>query len=1409
MMIRKEFLVAMSVLVLLGSVFLTAFPFLGSAVDVDASAPVTITSDIVVGSGEVEELDSVEYKISADIIVESGGILYVNNSKLLWGGTNDGDYGLYVENGGELYIDQGCNFTAQDTSTYQYREKEIQGNKYTVEAWGVFWKFVVAGKARINNSEFSYMWGETGGYLGDCEGGIICKNDDIMIYNCKIQYVENAGISVLEPGAAGATGDYNGGYSPIIDKVTIDNSTNKGIFVGGDRSAPTITNCVVSGAKQLGIEYFAGSDGVLNDTRVFGNEDGMQFDAIGTSYSADIIINRCNFDNNNGSGYIAGRGGTIAFNNCSFDGNGESGANLQLSTQYGAQPITMVDCTINNNGEDGVTSSDPTVSAVFNRVEVAYNGGNGIWLPEGSASAPLFDRLTVHDNDHYGIYSNGSHGQVVNSIIRDNFLGNVYAVNGSEMSVSNCDILDSEYGIMVMDSDPALIANTVEDCIIGTRIMGDSNPIVTGGEYDSNQHGIHLLSGPVTISGIEFSENTKSGITMEDTDNNMVQDCSFNLNEIGINILGDGETTLDNITITGSVTNGLQVEEKANISVWDSEMMSNNADMEISGDSDGYFYSTNLDQNKVMILDSRSTVWVSWKISVWVTDNQTGENVSEANLVVYTQEGKELGSETTFLDGRASTYALQYSYEGSTLTEYTPVNITVSFLGYVPYWDQDHENTDDHHVDILFAENRPPVFLDNPKFGPVETHDNRPILTWDAPDDWNGDDIGYTVNVWEDTMKTGRWVVINEYAPDNNYTFTKNLRYNKEFWVEILAFDPWGLNDTFTFSFRTINTPPTQPVVEFREAPVPALIDLEIVIVNQSTDDNTNPIDSITYLVEWYAYREETWVMLDSGSNMFMLDHNLTREGDRIKVVIKSFDGIEYGLPVELETEVINFAPINIIPYVDVELVEDTPQGGLVDLDSLFEDRDGDDLSFRVSVQRHISADIDEVTGEIILIPDDDWSGEDYLIVEAYDGKPHVEENPVVRINVTVSDVNDPPVITNVIYKGEEIEVEEGKITMIQDLQGSKIVIEVQGSDPDKGYVTEELEFSTNFEEVIGEGILSKDDDEISFEKTTGRLTIFLKNALVGEHEFNYTITDSQGVSTSIPIKLIVDNVNDAPTRPEITSHTDGESVSLTQDANTITFEASASFDPDMEVPDSDETLEYDWNFGEGWIENQGLSYTREFSVTGEYEVRIRVRDSLGLYEEAMIKINVDIPQAETDFKDTDDDKPFLEEWGFILILVIIAIVVIAVIFILLFRKDKLSDTAEEIEKEHEALVAKQQEEALEAQEKLQALMSGVPYPEATGPALPSGGAGEGGYDALPSAAGEGVPQEGQPPVDQQPPAYDQPPADMQAPPMQDPMQPAPPIPEQAEQTVQAPDQAGAVPAQEEPQQNPYLPPEQ
>ncbi|OYT46827.1 hypothetical protein B6U90_00070 [Thermoplasmatales archaeon ex4484_6] len=1427
MMIRKTFLVAVSVLVLVGvPIFsLTSVEGAGDGQDLGPGAT-TVTTDYEVLSGETKEITDEDWELNANIYVRNGGTLYINNTKIKWGGTTDGEYGLYVDNGGVLYIDQNCNFTAQDTTTHQYREKVIGTNTYVMESWGVHWKFYVRGTARINNSYFGYMWGETGGYITDHEGGIVCASDDIIIYNCVIQYTECNAIAILNPDLA----DYQSqgdGFSPRIDRVTIDNTTRYGIFVGGDKSSPTITNSTVRGAPVQGITYFVGADGYLNDTTISGCEDGLELDPVtGSGYSATLLVNRCHFDGNNNSGFIAGRGGTVKFRNSTFNNNKGPGVIMQVSTSSGIQSIEIYDSEVKNNAKEGLTALVNTVSAIIQNVEIAENGGNGIWLPATSNSAPYIVDSSIHDNGRYGIYSNGSAGYVQGTELYRNDLGNIFAVNGSTISISSSDIHHADYGIKVLDAAPSISDNDLRLNGVGVNLDGSGALSLGGNTFFSNEIGLFSRVDDVAVQQNNFdshSSNTAMILDLRGDKTANVRFCNFTNNKDAVKIYGGEVARFQNISVTGSSGSALFGRYGANFTVRTSEFSGNTMDFILNDASTGKAFSCGTPSSKVTIQDRDSEFWHYWRVSVEVMNNVTLAPVTDANMVIYSDEGEALASEETFFDGTAAVDSPQYMIDGSGMTSYMPVNLTVAKENYIPFWEPDLPNTEDHHEVVYLAENRAPSLPFPPGNQPTITHQNRPLLTWLPPYDWNQDKIGYKVNVWQDDMSTGQHVVVDAIVHNPQYMFRKNLRYNHEFWVEVVAFDPWGLSDTTVFSFRTVNTPPTSPVASFVEAPVPSLVDLEVRIDNASTDSDTNPVDNITYLVEWYAFREDTWVIIMSGSNQFILDHNLTFEGDKIRAVIKPFDGIEYGVPVTLETQVVNFVPHALVDYVEIELNEDEPATGLINLSALFTDRDGDDLSFNVKIQRNVGAEIDKVTNAITFIPDPNWMGKDYLIIEALDSKPHAEDNPTIQVNITVKGVNDAPVITEVNDKV----VEKGSISLVQDIQGATAVITVKGYDPDELY-GDSYEFSTNFLDVIGEGIL--DEDDFMFERTTGRMSVFLKNAIVGEHIFNITVTDEAGLSSSTPIKLLVENRNDAPTVPEIISHTNGEVVKLPPGENKITFSASPADDPDLHIPDSEEHLEYDWNFGEGWIENIGFENVEaEFPVSGEYEIRVRVRDSMGLYEESSIKIMVNVTAESIQFAE-QTEKTFFEEWGLILILAIIAVIVIAVILFLVFRKDELSDTAKEVEQEHEALVAKQQEEALMAQEKLQALMSGTPYPETTGPALPSAGEGVPSYEALPSAETEGAPpQEGavegyqeQPPVpgyEQQPPAepgYEQPPAPAYQPPAMEeqPMQ-APPTemppgtPEEQPPAAPEPAVPGAVPpTQPQEGQDPtYLPP--
>ncbi|MGA1866261.1 MAG: PKD domain-containing protein [Thermoplasmatota archaeon] len=648
----------------------------------------------------------------------------------------------------------------------------------------------------------------------------------------------------------------------------------------------------------------------------------------------------------------------------------------------------------------------------------------------------------------------------------------------------------------------------------------------------------------------------------------------------------------------------------------------------------------------------------------------------------------------------------------------------------------------------------PPSFPDPYSHTPERTHQRRPTLEWSEAWEYNENVINYgvyTVNVYSDELYTGELVIKNVIVPAQirppQYTFTKNLRYNRVYWVEIEASDPMANTDSISFSFETYNTPPSVPVIALERTPVSNGDDVTVVIANASKDIDTNPRDFISYLVEWYAYKENTWVILASGFNMMTLNSDKTSEGDRIKIVAKPYDGIEYGPSTELVFDIENLVPEVMVDHEDITIDEDEEGLDLVYLMSYFTDREGDDLSFRVKSQRHVQATIDPVSSAVSFIPDPDWIGSDEVVIEAFDAKIHQEEWPTVTINVKVLPVNDEPTID--IVNDEPVGF--GDTVIIQGIQGSSCIITVGASDSDEIY-GDTFKFSTNFRSVIGDDILP--DSDYQFEVNSGRLTAFLPNSLVGEHLFEITVTDSHKASSTVPIRLIVENINDIMTDPAIVSPAD--SATLTQQiGKRVIFQAKECYDPDLASPNSKEKLTYEWYFSDGeQITNAGTRVEHRFGVTGNYTVRLVVKDNYGAQKDTTIKVFVEvleIPLVTIEPVEENDQGTII----LIIILVVIAVVFLAMLLFFILRKDPLEKTAEKEEKAHEALVAQQQQDALEAQERLQAILSGAAYQEVSGPALPS-------------ATGEGPEMEALPaaPTDEQ---VQEPPAETSEPQMQEP----------------------------------------
>jgi hypothetical protein len=1338
-------------------------------------------SDITVASGTSMSIESKTWNMNASIHVY--GKLYMNNTKLRFGGISDGQFGIYVYNTGSLYL-RTCNFTAQDKTTYVYRGSSSAYPGWTY-SWGFHWQFTVAGDLDISGgTDLSYIWGNTDtGTLGSVNGGLQIYSDttkkvvvkDTMIFNC-----ENAGIYIGSgPGTYGST---VWSSSPVISRVLISNITGVGIIAAGNAVKPDIQNCTITGGWYKGGNYYYGAAGTMkNCTFTNNNNFGFCFDPITAGYS--MAFYDCKFNDNQNSGAAARRETNARWVNCEFNNNADWGLNIKWvnpdagGADSSKSTNTVIRCKANYNGKDGIGSNQVAGTADVYDTEISNNAWNGSVGHTAPQVINLYN-CDVFDNGKAGIVFHGSGGAVVDCEVHENTDMGIRIETGSVAQIRNTEIHDEEIGIKLISQTGALIeGNDIHDCPVGLDLSKSSPASVADNVFTDDESSIRT-DGPDNMFIDNEIVRGSTGFYLAGAKDAKIIGGSIDGTTKGIEL--SAKATLD---IDGTIFTNEDLAMKAVgasvFQITNGSFSNNLIDLELDGASKGTAINTSIPPNKIVVDDADSTFENYQFLDVYVADNFTGQFISQPRVVVKDKDGNNVSDVLGRLDGWLLDQLIpEYAIKGPTVDNNNPMNITVEKEGYIPYWSGPVYITERTFKNVTMAYNYPPIWLDpNINLLPPTTHQRRPTLTWNASWDWNSDIINHHISVYQDEVDDSTFILeatVRQFYVNNDpmqgsinpvYTFTKNLRYNHDFYVVIDSYDPWGLSSNTVAQFRTVNTRPESPVIELLPDPASNLDDISVHFIKNATDVDLDPVDDISYVISFFAMRNGEEQLLQSGGSP-VLPSDLTRENDRIIVRVKPFDGIELGLEVSTEVLVINFAPRAMMRYVEIEMTEDTPAVNLVNLSSLFFDEDNDNLVFLVEDEmRHLDIEIDSVLGTNTIIPDADFNGKDYVIISAQDGKIHPnQEWPLVQINATINAVNDPPTLSRV----NDLVVKPGKDILLEGTEGAKIVIVPTASDPDG----EDIEFST----TMGEDLLGKVNvTESTFSDKTGRIEFFLTNDLVGVNRFNLSASDPTGAMSTATIQLTVENINNPVTMPKITDPKPGV-INLTEPGMKIRFTADAADDPDLHIPDSTEVIKYVWDFGDGTRidalsdEDGTLTIEHQYLNPGEYTVTLTATDNMGLYKTNAITITVEMPEP-------IPPQPLKKEklfWEYIpwIILAIVLILGILAVLVFVFRKEPLDEIAISEEMQHEALMAQQASDALKAQEKLAQIM-GV----SSGPALPGATAADQ-HEALPAAPVDmqAPPMAGEPPIpapipEQAPPAYD--PNIPQAAPVEP--QPAPP----------------------------------
>jgi len=212
--------------------------------------------------------------------------------------------------------------------------------------------------------------------------------------------------------------------------------------------------------------------------------------------------------------------------------------------------------------------------------------------------------------------------------------------------------------------------------------------------------------------------------------------------------------------------------------------------------------------------------------------------------------------------------------------------------------------------------------------------------------------------------------------------------------------------------------------------------------------------------------------------------------------VVTAFDEVpnesEFSETVIGKTKISNYPPMIKNFVKNFKIVEDSFDNKSINLYHWFKDINGDKLRFRCEGQKHIKVTITSKDGSVLLIPEPNWSGKEYLIFYASDGSLEIADDVIV----TVTPVNDPPKMLRIISP------ENGAIA------DTRLPIDFIATcvDPDVLY-GDKLTFvwSSNISGELGRGESLKN--------------IFLT---AGDHKITLTVYDTEKSSINATINITV-----------------------------------------------------------------------------------------------------------------------------------------------------------------------------------------------------------------------------------------------------------------------------------------------
>jgi hypothetical protein len=531
----------------------------------------------------------------------------------------------------------------------------------------------------------------------------------------------------------------------------------------------------------------------------------------------------------------------------------------------------------------------------------------------------------------------------------------------------------------------------------------------------------------------------------------------------------------------------------------------------------------------------------------------------------------------------------------------------------------------------------PTVKIELPDVEIIEDgYDSTTIQLAPAFDDEDLDVLTYSSDR-DDNLKGNITIEIDD---TGNVTLTPDANWNGIEDIIFFANDGRAapVQQTVRVTVSSVNDAPVvaRPMLDFtiyEDVPVVNKFDLNYVFNDVDLDVNMNaqPQEPLKFL-----YFGNSNIEVDIKDGWVSFDPNQNWNGNETITITAEDPESEIATDdVKIWVRSDNDPPVLKKPLPPAIFKEDEILKDFIDLNDYFIDNDGDALYFDVIEPDNIEVELSYKKDAVYvsLYPSENYWGTDNITFEATD---IAGSDPVVGImEFNVESVNDPPILNETdewILISSSVKINENIITLSED-------------DPIELYVTA-------YDPADNDQITFSDDTTLfEVDSKSGKVSFTPTNNNVGSYDVKLTVDDGQSKNNKDEylITFNVENVNDPPDKPVIISPTNGNTYKNNQE---IPFKGICN-DPDLDIPNSDESLFFEWQTD---LDSNPLSIDAEFNTTlppGEQIISLIVRDNAGAKSTTEISITVEIDKSldtdsdgTPDYLDADDDGDGIpDEW--------------------------------------------------------------------------------------------------------------------------------------------------------------------